>query len=286
MKHPPAHAPGHYYSPVNDPDTLDAKLLAARRMTLEPNDLPELRLDLSKFRLLWRSFSEFQQRFPFPEERSKTFRYYMNNPVYGVGDALVLHSMLAALRPRQVIEIGSGFSSACMLDTADQFAIKTEFTFIEPSSARLKSLLTPDDLLTCRILELPVQQISLELFDQLRDGDLLFIDSTHVMKSCSDVNFALFELLPRLRRGVVVHFHDIFWPFEYPVGWIFDRGYSWNEIYGLRAFLAYNNAFDIIFFNDLFFLQCRDTIEETSLPEVARGAKLHMGGGMWLRKMV
>jgi Methyltransferase domain len=284
MKNPPAHAPGHFYSPVNDSDQIDAGKLSARRASLNPSDFPELRLDLASFEQLWKSFAPYQRQFAFPPTQNSDFRYYSVNPVYGVGDALILHSMIGSLKPRRIVEIGSGFSSAAMLDTVDQFKIDTKITFIEPYPDRLKALLRPDDWTRCEIVLRPIQDTSSETYSDLGNDDILFVDSTHVMKSGSDVNFEIFEILPRLSTGVVVHFHDIFWPFEYPADWLINRGYSWNELYGLRAFLAYNEAFDVIFFNDLFGLRCHTTIQETDLPAAAAGALRSMGGGLWLKK--
>jgi hypothetical protein len=204
--------------------------------------------------------------------------------VYGVGDALILFCMIGLHRPTRIIEIGSGFSSACTLDTVDQFKIDTCITFIEPHPDRLKALLRPEDWERCKIVLQPVQKTDLALYKALNKNDILFIDSTHVMKAGSDVNFEMFEILPRLAPGVIVHFHDIFWPFEYPADWLINRRYSWNELYGLRAFLSYNDTFEISFFNDLFGLCCRDLILTTPLPDNAKGLHHTVGGGLWLRK--
>jgi hypothetical protein len=96
---------------------------------------------------------------------------------------------------------------------------------------------------------------------------------------------ALFDILPHLAPGVVVHFHDIFWPFEYPADWLINRRYSWNELYGLRAFLAYNETFEVLFFNDLFGLKCRELIAASKLSDCAASARRSMGGGLWLKKL-
>jgi hypothetical protein len=89
----------------------------------------------------------------------------------------------------------------------------------------------------------------MDVFMSLQDGDLLFIDSSHVMKCGSDVQFLMFEVLPRLRVGVVVHFHDVFDSFEYPEDWLL-KGWYWNESYALRAFLSYNAAWEIYLFGN------------------------------------
>jgi len=191
--------------------------------------------------------------------------------------------MINYLRPQRIIEIGSGFSSACMLDHIDRKSLNTNITFIEPYPQRLMALLRETDLDKHKLIHGNLQDVALDEFDALQQGDILFIDSTHVMKTGSDVNYELFEILPRIRDGVYVHFHDTFWPYEYPIGWTFERGYSWNELYGLRAFLQYNNRFSIEFFSDAFFILCREEVENA--PEPARSHFLRSpGGAMWLKK--
>ena len=81
------------------------------------------------------------------------------------------------------------------------------------------------------------------------------------MKTGSDVCHELFNILPILKSGVFVHLHDIFWPFEYSAEWVVRENRSWNELYGLRAFLMYNDAFEVVFFNDYFVQHCYDTIQ-------------------------
>jgi hypothetical protein len=108
---------------------------------------------------------------------------------------------------------------------------------------------------------------------------VLFIDSTHVSKAGSDVNHELFEILPRLKPGVLVHFHDVFWPFEYPEAWTFESRRSWNEIYLLRAFLSGNREYEIVFFNDYF--RARHGDAAAAVPKFAQNP----GGGLWLRKV-
>ena len=110
------------------------------------------------------------------------------------------------------------------------------------------------------------------------------IDSSHIVKTGSDVHFELTELLPRLRRGVVVHFHDVFYPFEYPEKWVLEDNNSWNEIYYLQTFLMHNDAFEIIYFNDYFSKVHGDTILASLPPDVSALVRLNPGGGLWLRR--
>jgi hypothetical protein len=120
----------------------------------------------------------------------------------------------------------------------------------------------------------------LELFEQLQPGDFLFIDSTHILRTGSDVCFELFEILPRLASGVIVHFHDVFWPFEYPAEWIVDENRSWNELYALRAFLTDNGKWKILFFNNYFAKLERSLVEKT-FPTFLRNP----GGALWLQRL-
>ena len=123
-----------------------------------------------------------------------------------------------------------------------------------------------------------VQDVSPEHFQSLEANDVLFIDSSHVMKVGSDVVYLLSDVLPSLKRGVVVHFHDIFWPFEYPESWLLD-GRAWNEAYGLKAFLQFNSSFEIVFFNSYLSVHHRNILER-HLPLFLRNP----GGSLWLRK--
>ena len=154
-----------------------------------------------------------------------------------------LFTMIQILRPSQVIEVGSGYTSAMLLDLNEIYMDKSmTLTFIEPYPEKLKELLKPDD--DIKLLQQRLQDVPMEFFETLYSGDVLFIDSIHVSKEGSDVYYRFFEILPKLRRGVVVHLHDIFYPFTYPHDWVVN-GRVWNETYLLRAFLQYNNDFEI-----------------------------------------
>ena len=247
---------------------------------------PGVWIDDEEMKRLWQSFfSKYMLEFPFSKEAGGPHRYYLENPFFGPGDAFILFSMLLHARPSRVVEIGSGFSSACLLDTIEFAGLTTQCTFIEPYPQRLKSLLTPSDLDRCSVIEAPVQSVDPDFFLSLGSGDILFIDSTHVLKACSDVAFELFEILPRLHPGVLVHFHDMFWPFEYPTGWLIDKQYSWNELYAVRAFLINNEKFKIVFFNDYFHRRHVDLITNCPLPATLKGMRLHCGGSLWLQRL-
>jgi hypothetical protein len=92
----------------------------------------------------------------------------------------------------------------------------------------------------------PVQEVALDEFLKLTDGDFLFIDSSHVVKVGSDVQYQYLEILPSLNPGVVVHVHDVFLPADYPRSAIIDRHRFWNEQYVLQAFLTFNSEFEVL----------------------------------------
>ncbi len=106
-----------------------------------------------------------------------------------------------------------------------------------------------------------------------------------IVKTGSDVHFELTELLPRLRSGVIVHFHDFFHPFEYPRSWIIDQNHSWNEIYFVQAFLMFNQSFEVMYFNDFFAKRCYDNVKRLFPKDISSRIRLNPGGGLWLRRI-
>jgi hypothetical protein len=196
-----------------------------------------------------------------------------------IGDAVTYRAMINALRPRHIIEVGSGFSSACALDTLDEIGQSaTRLTCIEPYPAALRKRLRADDQMRMTIIESSVQEVPMQTFSTLEENDILFIDSTHVLKTDSDVHYEFFSVLPILKPGVMVHFHDIRWPFEYPHQFIFERDFSWNEAYGLRALLMYNSRFSVAFYNSLFAVSHSALVRETFADFM-----INPGSSIWLR---
>lgn len=248
--------PGHPYSPIPAPRDLTAALWAA-----SPPELPGLDLgvahQLEVLRALEALQSDQAYRGPAP---AGGWRYRGDNDMFGPGSASTLHLMLRHLRPRRVVEVGSGFSSAVMLDTDEHWlGSATEFTFIDPDPRRLELLLKPGDRSRARVLPERVQDVASERFNALEAGDLLFVDSSHVLKTGGDVGDLLFRVLPALRPGVVVHFHDVLYPFEYPRPWV-QEGRAWNEAYALRAFLLFNREFAIVFWASYLYQHHREAL--------------------------
>jgi SAM-dependent methyltransferase/predicted O-methyltransferase YrrM len=250
--------PGHFYSPIVDPGELRAGGFQIR------NSVQEFAIDcdMAGMAALFEQLAMFYSDIDFPEQPASTHRYHYENDFYPYGDAIILAAMMRHFRPRRIVEVGSGFSSAVMLDTLERAPSlsETRLTFIDPHDERLQTILRPDDISRATVIREPVQSVPFTVFEELATGDFLFLDTTHVAKTGSDVVYELFEVLPRLAPGVIIHFHDIFNGFEYPPAWIFDENRSWNEIYVMRAFLMYNRAFDILFFNDRFTRVCGELV--------------------------
>ena len=239
--------PGHFYSPI--PDLNEIAHDEERIFGPLPSTIPGIDLNAPEQLEILEQLRMYCSSQPFTAQKQSGVRYYFDNPNFSYGEALVLYGMLSLLQPKRVIEVGSGYSSCVILDTNERvFANQIECTFIEPYPDLLQSLLKDDDHTRITIIRSRVQTVAPEVFVRLEPNDVLFIDSSHVSKTGSDVNHLIFEVLPRLRSGVFVHFHDIGYPFEYPKAWVY-QGRAWNEAYLLRAFLAYNQMFRIKFFN-------------------------------------
>jgi hypothetical protein len=268
---------GHYYSPV--PDLRDVQRRAATLFQKNVETVAGVDLRRESQLALFGQMANYWQAFNWPPKKDEAHRYFTDNSMFQRGSGFVLFAFLRHFKPRQIIEIGSGFSSALMLDTDDRFfESTTKFTFIEPYPERLRTLLRKADYERCRIHEQPLQDVPASVFTSLGAGDLLFVDSSHVSKIGSDVNRIFFEILPALPPGVLIHFHDIFYPFEYPQDWI-ENGKHWNEAYLLRAFLQYNNAFELLLFNDYIAQLLR-----TGLADQFTAIPRSLGSSVWLRK--
>jgi hypothetical protein len=269
--------PGHFYSPIPALDDLTRD--HERLFGPPPQSLPGIALHEDRQLQLLGEFRRYYADLPFPETQSPGHRYFYDNRYYSYSDAITLYCMIRHLEPERIIEIGSGHSSCVTLDTNDRFFRgRIKCTFIEPYPDRLLSLLQPDDRSRIDLLRQRLQDVPLDRFRELQARDILFIDSTHVSKIGSDVNFIVTEVLPSLNRGVYIHFHDVFYPFEYPADWAY-AGRGWTEAYLLRAFLAFNDSFEVVFFNT--FLERFHRAEfERHMPLCLRNE----GGSLWIRR--
>ena len=277
--------PGHFYSPI--PDIASIRSDSYRHFDPDSAEIAGLDLNVSGQLDHLERFSSFKPDIPWPVDgRNSSHRYHFDNIYFSYGDALSLFGLMREFRPQRVIEIGSGYSSAAMFDIDELFlAQSTTFTFIDPHAKRLKDLLKDEDWARVSILEHPVQDALISDFTALEKNDFLFIDSSHVSKAGSDVGYLVNRVLPHLAPGVIIHFHDIFWPFEYPRKWL-KTGRAWNEAYLLLAFLQYNSAFKILFFNS-YLEKLHAKLLRQKLPLMLRqpSSKMTFGNSsLWLRK--
>ena len=242
--------PGHYYSPV--PSISDLKAREQEIFCQIPNHIPGIDLQAEKQLGLLDKLAVYYREQPWSDNNTAGLRFYFENNQFRHSDAIFLFMMLRYMRPKKIIEVGSGFSSACMMDTNERFfENRMDLSFVDPDCSRLNALINESDKAKPRIYKQRVQEVDQSLFTALSSGDLLFIDSSHVTKTGSDVNHLVFEILPRLRSGVYVHFHDIFYPFEYPKEWIYEGWGMWSEAYLLKAFLQFNAEFEITLFTSM-----------------------------------
>jgi Methyltransferase domain len=272
---PGAHDLGNYQSPIPRLSEIQAD---RDRIFALPEEIPGIPLNGAGQRALGAELAPLVAECPFPTAATPPWRYYGGNDFFSWGDSLVLHALIRHFRPARILEVGSGFSSAVILDTVEHYlGNATRCTFIEPYPDRLRSLLRPEDEGRCTVIVDRVQAVGLAPFGELAAGDILLIDSSHVSKVGSDVNWLFFEALPRLAPGVLVHVHDVFYPFEYPENW-FAMGFATNEAYLLRAFLTFNDRFEIYFWSDYLKKYDADWLAR-NLPACLKG----WSSSIWLR---
>jgi hypothetical protein len=268
---------GHFYSPYPS----RAEVEEYRQNRSSPEFLPAIDLQDEAQKKLMEVFAGFYAELPFQDEAVPGLRYRYVNSSYPPGDSIPLYSMIRHLQPKRIIEVGCGNSSCVTLDTNDRFfSSRIELTFIEPYPDFFHSLIGPEEKSRVRLLAQRLQDVPPAEFERLEANDILFIDSTHVSKLNSDVNYFLFEIFPRLKRGVFIHIHDVFFPFEYPVNWL-EEGRAWNEQYILRAFLEFNEQFKIRFFNSYLFSKYPEWFRQ-HMPKCLE----NQGGSIWLEKVV
>lgn len=270
--------PGSYSSPIVD--AVDLRRREVEIFSIKSKYIPGVDLNEEYQLTLLKEFERYYPEIPFKDVKNEC-RYYYDNGYYLCSDAIFLYSVIRYFHPKRIIEIGAGFSSAAMLDSTDVLGFQnTIFTFIEPDPARLKSLLREEDYLRCTIIENNLENVDKAIFEELTENDILFIDSSHVCKTGSDVNEIFFEILPKINSKVLIHFHDVFFPFEYPKPWVLDwNSFGWNEDYFLRAFLMYNTNFEIVFFNTFLEHFHKERIM-TTMPDCLKNP----GGSLWMRK--
>ena len=237
--------PVHYYSPVPDIEDLRTRRVWDRRSPMAGVDMREAH-QLALLAELGRDFGA-ECRWPHEPSRDGS-EFYTDNSSFSYGCAAATHALIRKLKPRRVIEAGSGFSSrviaAALRMNEKDSGKRAEYTVVDPF---------PGDALerlpgVGEVLRRRVELIEPGMFRTLGENDILFVDSGHTVRAGGDVNFLVLDILPVLAPGVVVHFHDIALPYEYAEVYFTNPKFRvfWTEAYLLQAFLCHNAAYEVL----------------------------------------
>jgi methyltransferase family protein len=237
--------PIHYYEPIPDFRSITSDQLERRR------EFPSIDFRWGDQLRLLHELSAYGH------ELIEVDQTDFKNGYFDGFDAAVYYSLIRHLKPKRVIEIGSGYSTRFAHQALSSNANGCQLTCIEPyPEERLNGLRLKVDLIRKR-----VEDVAVDFFSQLEANDILFIDSSHTVKFGSDVCYEFLELLPAIQPGVWIHVHDIFFPHDYPAEWILKRRLALNEQYLLEAFLSFNASFAPQLANYWLCLEHRDDVE-------------------------
>ncbi len=270
----------HFYNPLPDLDNLPARLWAGAW------DLPgvDLRVD-EAVRFLDEELRPHIRDFtpPYTLDASGTGgtgTFYLQNGGYESVDAESLYGILRHIKPKKVLELGSGASSH-VIDFARRanevdgspfdHEIVDPYPFGNPMGPVADAVVRPvrgEDLDPCEV-------------EQLEDGDVFFVDTTHTVKTGGDVAHIILNLLPRLPRGVWAHVHDVFLPYEYPREWVVKKRRAWAEQYMLQAFLAFNQTYEVMFPAQAVVRLAPDVVKDV-VPSFRPGVS---PGAFWMRRI-
>jgi hypothetical protein len=228
----------HYYEPLINFDLL-LKPLEQQRF------LPGINMNAAEQLSLLERFRFSEELRPFLAPKISDLTYSFGNGYFDSGDAEFLYNLVRLRKPKRVVEIGSGNSTLLVIEAVrrnqnEDPAYRCEHICVEPYEMPWL------ERSGVQVLRQRVESVDKELFKRLSCDDLLFIDSSHVIRPQGDVLCEFLEILPLLQSGVVVHIHDIFTPRDYPHAWVVNRVRLWNEQYLMEALLSGNPHWKII----------------------------------------
>jgi len=267
--------PKDYYSPLNDCDFLDSN----RDLWVEPFEPLDIEWNIAGQLEVANEISAYV-----PELADVPHNptgdpgvYCWNNSFWNNADALVQYGLIRSRQPKRITEIGCGWSSLLLVKALRKNETPCAVTQIEPypNPEIFNSL--PADWVHYKCI---LQRAPIEVFGRLEAGDFLLYDGSHCSKVAGDVNWFFFRVLPRIKSGVLIHLHDILFPYEYPEEWIFKRGQTWNEQYVLQAFLMNNQKYKIVIANRYLFTHC-----EKELDALYQGIQPSHGVSFWMQKV-
>jgi len=229
----------HYYHPLINPNKHNLKSLRDERI------IGGLDLNINKQKEIILSFNYVDELSKFPKTKSNGNEFYYHNGAFESGDAEYLYNIIRKFKPNRIIEIGSGFSTKMMLNSINRNRdedgnYNCELTCIEPfPNKQIEGL-------PITLFKEKVESLDIKIFKELKKDDILFIDSSHIIRPQGDVLFEIQYVLPQLNPGVLIHFHDIFTPRDYLDEWIYKEHLLWNEQYFLETFLSCNDRFEVV----------------------------------------
>ena len=265
----------HYYEPLINP----------KKHLLYPlsNDrkLKGIDFNISEQIKIINSFNYNEELVKFSINKINEVDYFYNNLSFEYGDSEYLYNMIRFYKPKNIIEIGSGYSTRMMVHAVEQNKIKDKMynckiQCIEPYEYKTLGKLHVS------IIKERVEKNSLNMYKVLKENDILFIDSSHIIRPQGDVLYEIQNILPSLNKGVIIHVHDIFTPKDYPKEWIMNQK-LWNEQYLLESFLAFNNSFKII--GSLNYLKHHHWETLASKCPLLKQNKNSEPGSFWIKKI-
>jgi hypothetical protein len=261
-----------FYSPLPDRRQLPDSLWSG------PAELPGVELNVDGGLALLREMAPYLAEFTTAVQQASGFR--LDNGTYETGDAETLFAMLRQFKPARVLELGSGTSShiiSAALRTNQADGNRSTYRVFDPYPWQATELGPASGV---EVVALGATEVPPSEYAALEPGDVLFVDTTHTVKTGGDVNHLLLEVVPRLPAGVIVHFHDIFLPYEYPREWVVEMRLAWAEQYLLQAFLAFNRQFEVLLPVHALARTARDELDRL-IPGFHRGAA---PGAFWIRR--
>lgn len=261
----------HYYQPIPRLEEVPERAWDRDRLVgVDFNENGQLSL------LTQLNYQEELTAFP-TYDRPDSARFFYNNTTFGSGDAEIYYSIIREFKPRRIVEIGGGYSTLIGHLAVQANGNGTEHLCVEPYEQPWLERVGLTKVIRSRVEELPI-----DLFTALGENDILFIDSSHVLRTGGDVWFEYLQILPSLRPGVLVHFHDVFLPYPYPREWLNVRRLYWNEQYLLQAVLQGNSSFEVLL--ALHFLSREHHSELARACPIYAKQPGRRPGSFWVRK--
>jgi hypothetical protein len=253
--------PYRYESAI--PTSLDVN----RERLKEKRRLPGICFDVPRYLSLLKELKPYADEISsLPMGPTGDPEFWFKNGGYEDLDAVTLYSLVRLIKPKRIIEVGCGFSSRIVTIASrknGEEGSSAECTFIEPYPPPwIRNFKLPGEL-----MEKKVEDAPLSLFQSLEANDILFIDTTHVLKCQNDCCYELLEIIPSLADGVLIHVHDIFTPYDYPGEWLLDHLRPFNEQYGLECLLTHNSRLEVVL--PVYYLYREHSLALRSLLETA-----------------